>query len=114
MSLIWASRGRSWGFRFLRQAEIPDPLSVYEAAFSGLEDEKQVWRLVGDSGALRLSDPDGRCDQAGRIITHDFVVIGSLAHKVHSIDDGYREIWPLVADRFADIWDEAEPPEVDG
>jgi hypothetical protein len=114
MSLIWASRGRSWGFRFLRTAGIPDPLPVYETAFSGIEDMPQVWRRDGDTVALRLSDPHGRCDQAGRVIPHDFVVFGSLASKVHSIEDGHQEVWPLVADRFAEVWDKAERPAVDG
>ena len=114
MSLIWASRGRSWGFRFLRTAGIPDPIVAYETAFSGIEDLPQVWRRDGDTVALRFSDPQGRCDQAGRVIPHDFVVFGSLASKVHSIEDGQHEVWPLVADRFAEVWDKAELPAVDG
>lgn len=113
MRLIWASRGRSWGFRFLRTAGIPDPLPVYEIAFSGIEDMPQVWRRDGDMVALRLSDPHGRCDQSGRVIPHDFVLFGSLARKVHSIEDGHQEVWPLVADRFAEVWDKAELPTID-
>lgn len=114
MSLIWATRGRSWGFRFLRTAGIEDALPVYEVAFSGIEDVPEAWRRTGDTVALRLSDPDGRCDQAGRIIPHDFVVFGALASKVHSIEVGLYEVWPLVSDRFAEVWDKAEPPAVDG
>lgn len=114
MSLIWASRGRSWGFRFLRKAGVPDPLTVYEAAFSGIEDLPQVWRRDGDTVALRLTDPLGRCDQAGRLIPHDFVVFGSVASKIHSIQDGHQKVWPLVADRYAEVWDKAELPAVDG
>ena len=34
MSLIWATRGRTWGFRFLRDGGFPDPLPVYDLAFS--------------------------------------------------------------------------------
>ena len=114
MSFIWASRGRSWGFRFLRTAGNPDPLPLYETAFSGVEDMPQVWRRNGDLVALRLSDPEGRCDQAGRVIPHDFVVFASLASRVHSTEDGHQEVWPLVADRFAEVWDKAELPAVDG
>ncbi|TFD19240.1 hypothetical protein [Cryobacterium sp. TMS1-13-1] len=114
MSLIWASRGRSWGFRFLRTAGLSDPLSVYETEFSGIEDMPQVWRRDGDTVALRLPDPHGRCDQSGRVIRHDFVVFGSLASKVNSIEDGTREVWPRVADRFDEVWDKAELPSVDG
>ena len=32
---IWATRGRTWGFRFLRTAGRVDPLKLYEAAFRG-------------------------------------------------------------------------------
>ncbi len=31
---IWATRGRTWGFRFLRKGGYEDPLGVYEDAFS--------------------------------------------------------------------------------
>lgn len=114
MSLIWASRGRSWGFRFLRTAGKSDPLTGYEIAFAGIEDLPQVWRRDGDTVALRLSDPAGRRDQAGRVIPHDFVVFAPLASKVHSIEDGLQTVWPVVADRFAEIWDRAELPDTDG
>ncbi|MET4639567.1 hypothetical protein [Mycetocola sp. 2940] len=114
MSIIWASRGRSWGFRFLRNAGTRDPLPIYETVFSGIEDMPQIWRRDGDTVALRLSDPQGRCDRAGRVILHDFVLFGDLASKVHSIEDGRQEVWPLVADRFAEIWNEAELPAIDG
>ena len=32
--LIWATRGRSWGFRFLLNAGLPDPLADYERSFA--------------------------------------------------------------------------------
>lgn len=48
------------------------------------------------------------------MIPHDFVVFASLASKVHSIEDGHLKIWPLVANRFAEIWDKAELPSADG
>ena len=36
MTLIWATRGRNWGFRFLRDGDFADPLSEYDAAFAGI------------------------------------------------------------------------------
>jgi hypothetical protein len=42
--LIWATRGRSWGFRFLLDGGLADPLGAYEAAFSGLNDDPELWR----------------------------------------------------------------------
>jgi hypothetical protein len=114
VSLIWATRGRSWGFRFLRTAGISDPLLDYQTAFSGVADMPQVWRRDAATVALRFPDPLGRHDRAGRVIPHEFIVFEPLASKVQSVEDGVREIWPLVAERFAQTWDKAEPPAIDG
>ena len=35
-SVIWATRGRTWGFRFLLDAGLSDPLADYERAFGDL------------------------------------------------------------------------------
>ncbi|WP_250038224.1 hypothetical protein [Paractinoplanes maris] len=104
MSLIWATRGHSWGFRFLRDGGFTDPLPEYEAVFSQVEDDLEVCRHVGDKVALRFPDPAGREDRAGRVIPHDFVVTGSLAGDIDSVEDGLRLIWPQVADEFAERW----------
>jgi hypothetical protein len=114
VSFIWATRGRSWGFRFLRTAGISDPLLDYEAAFAGIEDAPQAWRRDANRVALRFPDPLGRQDRAGRVISHQFVVFEPLADEVHSVEDGLREVWPLVASRFAQVWDKPDPPTVDG
>ena len=57
---IWATRGRTWGFRFLRKGGLVDPLGVYEATFSKVGDQPEAWRRVADKVALRFPDPDGR------------------------------------------------------
>jgi hypothetical protein len=108
--LIWATRGRSWGFRFLLDAGLSDPLADYECAFGELRDAPTAWRRAGDRVALRLSDPLGRRDAAGRVIPHEFVIFGDLAEAVQSVEDGLREVWPLVADAYAAVWDAPEPP----
>ena len=110
MSLIWATRGRTWGFRFLRNGGQPDPLPLYDAAFSGVGDEAEAWRLGAEAVALRFPDPLGRQDAAGRVIPHEFVVSGSSAQGVDSVEDGRRLIWPIVADEFALVWELAKPP----
>lgn len=107
MSLIWATRGKAWGFRFLLDGGYDDPLPVYGDVFAGIETEREVWRRVGSLGALRFLDPDGRKDRAGRVIPHDFVVPGKLADQIHSVADGLALIWPSVAVRFAEVWDDA-------
>lgn len=106
MTLIWATRGRTWGFRFLETGGHADPLPAYEAAFVAVGDERRACRCTGEVVALRFPDPLGRLDAAGRVIPHDFVVTGELAARVRTVDDGLALVWPLVADRYAEVWDQ--------
>jgi hypothetical protein len=116
VSLIWATRGRTWGFRFLRRGGFEDPLPIYDAAFSGLEERPEVSERVASTGplpemvVLRFADPLGRRDRAGRVIPHEFVVFPSLADRIDSVGDGLRLVWPLVADEFEQVWDLPAPP----
>lgn len=104
-SIIWATRGRVWGFRFLRAGGLADPLPAYEAVFRGLANEEEVLRRVGKLLACRFADPEGRNDAAGRAIRHDFVVPPPLAKEIYSLEDALRLIWqPLAAD-YARLWD---------
>ena len=107
MKLIWATRGKAWGFRFLERGGFEDPLLEYEAAFAGFENETEVCELVGDRLALRFPDPLGRRDAAGRVIPHDFVVFPPDSAGVQTIGEGIEAIWhsPDVSSRFAQIWD---------
>lgn len=107
---IWATRGRAWGFRFLSDGGFVDPLPEYEATFSGIADEPEAWNRVGDRVALRFVDPEQRCDAAGRVIPHDFVLIGPWAAGVDSVETGIELIWPLVADDFDRVWEMPAPP----
>ena len=107
---IWATRGRTWGFRFLRRGGRANPLSEYENVFLEIGDEPQAWRRVADKVGLRFPDPDGRRDVAGRVIPHDFVLFGRWAAEVGSLDDGRKRVWPEVAEEFAIYWDNADPP----
>lgn len=110
MNLVWATRGRSWGFRFLLDGGYSDPLPVYERAFAGTEGESILCRRVNAHVALRFPDPRGRRDQAGRLIPHDIVVLPPLADDVRSVEDGRRLVWPLLADTFARVWELPGPP----
>lgn len=111
MTLIWATRGHTWGFTFLRDGNLDDPLPTYEACFPADADDPPSLRRVGDRVALRLVDPDGRCDRSGRIIVHEFIVEGDLATRIVGEDDTLTIVWPLVRDTYAEIWDLPEPPE---
>lgn len=112
MTLIWATRGRGWGFRFLRDGGLDDPLAIYESVFSGLQGESAGFVRVGDRVGLRFPDPEGRTDRSGRRIPHDFVISGEMAEQLDSLGDGIRGIWPLVADRYAEVWDAQTAPTV--
>jgi hypothetical protein len=113
MSLIWATRGRTWGFRFLRTGGFTDPLPEFDRAFSTIEDGPVACQHIDGKVALRFPDPLRRQDRSGRVIPHQFVLDGQLAAEVNSIEDGLRVVWPLVADEFAQIWELPEPPSVD-
>lgn len=104
MTMLWATRGREWGFKFVRNDFGGDPLLVYEEAFAGAGTDADTVHRAGDTVALRILDPEKRADRAGRIIPHEFVLAGSLAERVASVEDGLREVWPLVADEYAQLW----------
>ncbi|KQY41858.1 hypothetical protein [Cellulomonas sp. Root137] len=110
MNLVWATRGRTWGFRFLLDGGYADPLPVYERAFAGVEGERTVCRRVGTLVALRFSDPEGRHDESGRRIPHDIVVLPPLADVVHSAEDGRRLVWPMLAEAFERLWEQPRAP----
>jgi hypothetical protein len=108
--LIWATRGRSWGFRFLLKGGLPDPLLIYERSFAELGDEPATCHRAAGKVALRFPDPLGRRDAAGRVIPHEFVLSGDLADEVESVEDGLQQVWPLVAGAFARVWGADRPP----
>lgn len=110
MRLVWATRGRSWGFRFLLDGGYSDPLPTYDRAFAGTEGEVTVCRRSGTYVALRLPDPLGRRDKASRVIAHDIVVWPPLGDDVWSVEDGQRLVWPRLANAFDRVWNLPRPP----
>jgi hypothetical protein len=112
--LIWATRGRSWGFRFLLKGGLRDPLQVYERSFAELEDEPATCRRAAGGVALRFPDPLERRDASGRVIPHEFVVLGGLADGIESVEDGLHLVWPLVAEAYAGVWNAERPPTAAG
>ena len=112
VNLIWATCGKSWGFRFHLNGGYSDPLLAYERAFADLQSQRAACRRLDEQVALRFPDPLNRRDEAGRVIPHDFVVMGPLADEVNSVDDGLEKIWPLVAEVYDQVWDAASAPSV--
>jgi hypothetical protein len=108
--VIWATRGRHWGFRFLLRGGLKDPLPLYESVFVGLGSEVRTWRLKGEVGAVRFTDPEGRRDRSGRTIQHDFVVPEALSSSIHSPDEGVERLWPLVSAAYSRVWSLERPP----
>lgn len=110
MTFIWATRGRVWGFRFLRNGGFDDPLPIYEKAFLGVTDDQGTFRRTSETVALRFPDPLGRQDAAGRVIPHEFVIFTPLADQINSIENGRQVVWPLVRGEFARVWRKPKPP----
>lgn len=105
MTFIWATRGRTWGFRFLLDAGLQDPRTEYLRRFAVVENVMPAYRRDGDVVVARFPDPLGRRDSAGRIIPHEFVVFSPTSNAISSVDDAIRELWPEVAETFDRIWD---------
>lgn len=111
--MIWATRGRSWGFRFIQTGGFDDPLVEYESAFSQATDGGTFFGRSGQRVALRFLDPKGRKDRSGRPIHHAFVLFGDEALRVNTVEDGIRDIWPLVEQEYERIWRAAVAPSAD-
>ena len=110
MKLIWATRGRTWGFRFLLDGGLPDPLEEYEAAFTGAESGSPVCQRTSRRIALRFDDPLGRTDASGRVIPHDLVLLPPLDARVTSVEEGTRLLWPVISEAYSLLWNQPAAP----
>jgi hypothetical protein len=110
VNFIWVTRGRTWGFRVLRTGGLDDPFETYEAAFAGLEDAPDAYRAASGRVAVRFPDPEERRDRAGRVISHEFVLLPPLAERVHDLATAKDLLWPKVSDTFHDSWDAKTAP----
>lgn len=108
MEMIWATRGRDWGFRFLLDGGLDDPLLVYEDAFATLTAPEGISR-AGDVVAVRFLDPEGRQDAAGRTIPHDVVLSGAVVELPETLEEIQQLIWRWIGERYAAIWDRPAP-----
>lgn len=106
MSIIWATRGENWGFRFVRDGGSPDVMKIYDDAFAGVGNSTLEFCATPGVIALRFPDPLGRKDRAGRVIPHEFVLTGTDAAGINSLDTAKHIIWPKFADEYAQIWDQ--------
>lgn len=110
MTIIWATRGKTWGHRFLRHGGSPDPLVERDRAFTGVNDEGEAFHRHGGTLALRFEDPLGRCDAAGRPILHELILDGPDANGIANLQEGIHSLWPSLEPEYAQIWDQPRPP----
>lgn len=109
MTFIWATRGRTWGFRFLSDAGLADPRAEYLRRFAGVENVMPAFRRDGDVVVARFPDPLNRRDSSGRVIPHEFVVFSPTSEPILSIEDAVQALWPEVETDFDRIWDRPDP-----
>lgn len=104
MTMIWATRGQNWGFRFLDDGGFDDPLPRYEEAFSTVDTDSEAFQRIRQGVVVRFFDPEKRTDRAGRIIPHDLVIFGQLAEQIDSIEDVLRVVWPILSAPYERVW----------
>ena len=113
--ILWSSRGRDWGFQILRHPTIFECewLDVYKEVFGNSKDDEgfylrtQVW--IGQSKkveciGIRFLDPELRCDSAGRVIPHEFIVFGQTSSFLEDNTDWVHWLWPIVSEEYAILY----------
>ena len=113
MNYLWATRGKTWGFRFLHTAGLANPLAVYEDAFAGTESKPETFTRRDKTLAVRFPDPDGRTDRAGRVIPQEFVVLDPDYAIFQDADAARRALWSEVREPYAAVWEQTSPPTAD-
>ena len=87
-----------------------DPLATYEQAFERADGERTYLGHSEGVVALRFPDPLGRCDESGRVIPHDVVLLESPDPRVASVEAGRELVWPLMEAAYAEVWDQPRAP----
>ena len=90
--LIWLTRGKSWGFRFVLDGGLPDPLPEYERVFERVDqDESTACDRV--AGAVALRFPETNLDSLSRLWTTESRLSGLLS-QTGSTESGTRQSRP--------------------
>lgn len=108
MTLIWLTRGKSWGFRFLRDGGFEDPLPEYERVFREVPDGSPAMASSRHVIGVRFPDPDRRQDAAGRLITHEVVIYPPFSDGITTVRDAVARVWPIISAEYAERWDRAD------
>lgn len=92
---------------------LTDPLATYERAFERADGERTYVGHAEGLVALRFPDPLGRCDESGRLIPHDVVILESFEPRITSVEAGRELVWPLIEPAYAEVWDQPRAPRPD-
>lgn len=110
MRLVWATRGRVWGFRFLLDGGLSDPLPTYEQVFSTVPGRGPTFARDGALVGVRFPDPLGRTDASGRVIPHDVIVLSPDSLGIETEDECRRLVWAELASSYSKLWDLPSAP----
>lgn len=105
MNMIWATRGKNWGFKFLMDGGYSDPLPAYEEVFEAYSMETEFWYSLPDRAGLRFPDPLHRKDSSGRLIFHDFVILDRELMEIRTFQEARELVWSQVEKRYSELWD---------
>ena len=111
--ILWSSRGKDWGFRILQHPTIFECewLDVYKEVFGNSKDDEgfyertqvRIGLIEKKCVGIRFLDPELRCDSAGRVIPHEFIVFGQSSLALEDNTD-WVHLWPIVSEDYAILY----------
>ena len=110
-SVIYSSRGKNKGFRFLEDGGTKTVLSEWEKAFGADGGEAgshgDFFKKYEGKIAAQFMDPKGRRDAAGRLIPHSIILPPTMTEGVNSIEDVKTKVWPTLEKTYDAFWEES-------
>jgi len=111
--ILWSSRGKDWGFRILQRPTTfeCDWLDVHKEVFGNSKDDEgfylrtqvRIGLIEKKCVGIRFLDPELRCDSAGRVIPHEFIVFGQSSLALEDNTD-WVHLWPVVSEDYAILY----------
>lgn len=111
--ILWSSRGKDWGFRILQHPTTfeCDWLDIHKAVFANSKDDEgfyertqvRIGLIEKKCVGIRFLDPELRCDSAGRVIPHEFIVFGQSSLALEDNTD-WVHLWPIVIEEYAILY----------
>lgn len=111
--ILWSSRGKDWGFLIIQHPTTfeCDWLNVHKAVFADSKDDEgfyertqvRIGLIEKKCVGIRFLDPELRCDSAGRVIPHEFIVFGQSSLAFEDNTD-WVHLWPIVSAKYAILY----------